>query len=89
MLAGYFSTDHPKLKFRWGDASPYNLSTGPNNVSADQKRKVFARHSGLFSAELMGDQKRKKRLIGGKDYKKRFSPGDENYFGDLLLHIYH
>ena len=25
--------------------------------------------------------------IGGEDHKKRFSPGDENHFGGLLLHI--
>ena len=27
--------------------------------------------------------------IGGKDYKKRFSRGDKNHFGGLLVHIYH
>ena len=27
--------------------------------------------------------------IGGEGHKKRFSPGDENNFGGLLMHIYH
>ena len=80
---------------RWGDASHYNLSTGPNNVPAGRHHSSGPKEKGLpqtfrpFFGRIDGRPKEKKRRIGIKDYKKRFSPGDENHFGDLLLHIYH
>ena len=78
---------------RWGDASPYNLSNGPNNVPAGRHHSSGPKEKGLpqtfrpFFGQIDGRPKEKKRRIGGKDYKKRFSPGDENHFGDLLLPV--
>ena len=66
-------------------------------ISADQKTKVFAGNLGLFSGEPMAKTIKNRfsveiqaffRMSRWRRPQKRFLPGDENHFGDLLLHIY-
>ena len=82
MLAGSFSSDHPTHIFRWGrclnldggdansrwgDASPYNLSTGPNNVPAGRHHSSGPKEKGLrqtfrpFFGRIDGEDQKQKR----------------------------
>ena len=63
---------------RWGDASPYNLSTGPNNVPAGRLHSSGPKEKGLrqifrpFFGRIDGRPKKKKGESVAKTTKKGF-----------------